>query len=112
MIFVNLWLHGKPNWALPIEGKTELEPFVIKEYADRLREHLYLISFMITKLQNNGWKLIESYGTLYSLEYYKEGIDKLGAKIELRSLGIDLETIHMEEIDRLEELEEEYYHGL
>ena len=98
MIIISLWLHGKPNWALPIEGKNEIDPYVIREYADILSGHLYKIAVITAKLQNSGWRLIESYGQLYGLEYCKEGITRENLYKELEKMQISIEDVSIEEL--------------
>ncbi len=100
MIVINLWLHGKPNWALPIEGRSKVDPFIIRDYGDTIRDHLHNIAVIVTKLQCHGWRLIESYGQLYSLEYYKIGITKDNIKEELKELKISADEISLQDINQ------------
>ncbi len=93
MIIIKLFLHGKPNWYLPIEGKTTVNPITIRLYADQLKEHLYKASFIAGKLQDMGWNLLKSYGTMYYLEYCKFGIAIEEAKNELTEIGINNQVI-------------------
>lgn len=98
MIIIRLFIHGKPNWYLPIEGTEKVNPCIIRLYADQLKDHLYKASETIRMLQENGWYLLKTYGTMYYLEYCKFDITLDQAKKELNSLNEGSNLI-MEEID-------------
>ena len=93
MIIIKLFLHGKPNWYLPLEGTTKVNPNIIRLYADQLKEHLYKASLIADKLQKMGWFLLKSYGTVYYLEYCKFDIVIEEAKKELTEIGINNQVI-------------------
>ncbi len=102
MIVLKILLHGNPNWYLPIEGKTKVNPLTIRLYADQLKAHLYNAAEVIKKLQEKEWCLLKTYGTMYYLEYCKFGVTSEEAKIEISEIGLtntvieefDLENIH------------------
>ena len=103
MIIIKVFLHGRPDWHLPfLEGRPEVNPTLLRLYADNLKEHLYRASSIVNKLQKNGWCLLEAYGAIYSLEYCKFDIDSNEAKSEILVMGIT-ENVIIEELD-LEEL--------
>ncbi len=97
MIIIKLMLHGKPNWYLPIEGATKINPLTIMLYADQMRAHLYNAASIIKKLEERGWYLLKTYGTMYYLEYCKFGITSEAAKEEILNLG--LKNTFIEELD-------------
>lgn len=88
MIVLNIWLHGKPNWALPLEGQEYVSPAYVRQYGNELKAHLYSVASVVQKLQCNGWKMLKSFGTLYNLEYSKEGVSMDNVDDELEKLGI------------------------
>ena len=96
MINVSLSLYGKPSWDMDIEGKTYINPKIIRKQGDFLKEHLHEIAERLEKLQAAGWRIAEGYGAIYSLELYKE-ITKEAAKKELKSLNINPKQVDMEE---------------
>lgn len=98
MIIIKLFLHGKPNWHLPIEGTTRVNSNFIRLYADQLKEHLYKASQTIEKLENNGWNLLKSYGTMYYLEYCKFSTQLDQVERELKEIGISNHVL-IEELD-------------
>ena len=98
MIILKLFLHGKPNWYLPIEGTEKVNPYIIRLYADQLKDHLYKASETIRKLQENNWYLLKTYGTMYYLEYCKFDITLEQAKNELSYIGASNDLI-IEELD-------------
>ncbi len=93
MIVLKLFLHGRPDWHLPLQGSTKLNPASIKLYADHLKGHLYRASSLVELLQRNGWYLLESYGAIYYLEYCKFEINSDQAKSELDRLGVNNQVI-------------------
>ena len=96
MIELTLWLYGKPSWDMELEGKTFLDTNMLRTHALLLKEHLERAADIIEQLQQKGWKLAESYGTLYSLTFYKK-INKFQAERELNMLNIDLGEINLEQ---------------
>jgi len=98
MITVSVWLHGKPNWALPLEGKDSVNPHNLKSYGDELRNHLYDAASIIYKLQKGGWRLLKSFGSLYALDYAKDLENMEQAVEELKNLGISKHKVAIEEI--------------
>ena len=97
MIIVEIWLHGKPGWALPLEGRNKINPLVIREYADAMKKHLNNTAFIIHKLQNNGWIINENGLNPYSIEYWKEGINKNNIYSELKSACVDSADVAIRE---------------
>lgn len=98
MIVLEIWLHGKPSWALPIEGRNRLNPIMIKEYADALKTHLYNVARTIHKLQKAGWELLDNGASLYSLEYSKSEIDRENINYELEKAGIEQYEVAVKEV--------------
>jgi len=100
IIEISLHLYGKPSWDLDIEGKSYIDPLIFKKHADHMRDHLYFIGEVLEKLQENNWKVAESYGAIYALSVYKEGVDtKEDAEKELIKIGIDPEEIDIMELE-------------
>ena len=87
MIEIQLWLYGKPSWDLEIEGKKYIDPELIRNHASFLKTHLEKTAELLEKLQKAGWKVAESYGTIYALTLYKR-TTKTKAQKELELLGI------------------------
>ena len=100
MIELNLWLYGKPSWDMEIEGKTSLNPELLRIHGTALKTHLERAADIIEKLQEKGWKLAETYGAVYSLTFYKR-TNKLHAERELTSMNIDLAEINFEQVEDL-----------
>ncbi len=98
MIIVEVWMHGKPGWALPIDGRNRINPVIIKEYADTLKEHLHNAARTIHKLQKAGWELIDTGASLYSLEYSKQGLDKGNISFELEKAGVSSYDVAVREL--------------
>ncbi len=102
MIIIKIFLHGKPNWFLPLEGAAKVDPEMIRIYADQLKEQLYSASSIVEKLQKNWWYLLESYGAIYYLEYCKFDTTLEQAKRELAELNINqplmIEELNLENV--------------
>jgi len=97
MISLSIWLYGKPNWDIPIEGKNFLDPKMIKEHNEYLYSHLNCITDIIEKLNSNGWNFSEVYGEFYAVVFYKN-ISYSSAAEEVSDLGIPYDKIVLEEI--------------
>lgn len=97
MISLSIWLYGKPNWDIPIEGRKFVDPCVLLEHAGYLYEHLCEIAIFINRLQSNGWQLFESYGAVYSLDFYKN-MSLAEAEEELVFLRIPMKKVSLEEV--------------
>ena len=98
MIIIEVWLHGKPGWALPIDGRNRINPIVIKEYADALKEHLHNVARTIHKLQKSGWELVDTGASLYALEYSKSGLNKENINFELEKAGLNSYEVAIREL--------------
>ncbi len=98
MINISLWLYGKPSWGMPIEGKAYINPKIIRESGDDLRNHLHNVADILEKLQSSGWKMSESYGSIYALELHKNTTKKEAQK-ELKTLKINIDDINIEELE-------------
>lgn len=108
MINISIPLYGKPSWDMKIEGKNFLNPKILKEQGDYLKEHPYKIADILHKLQSSGWVLCECYGSIYSLDLYKKNIKtEEEAERELNKLGIKSDKIDIIEFENEEELIEE-----
>ena len=100
MINVEIGLWTKPSWMVDIEGKSKIDVKMLKEMGDFFKEHLNKISDVINKLQKNDWIMSECYGAIYSLSFYKEGIEtEKEAKREMKKLGINLKNIDIMEFE-------------
>ncbi|HLC85914.1 MAG TPA: hypothetical protein VJG30_01350 [Candidatus Nanoarchaeia archaeon] len=97
MISLSIWLYGKPNWDIPIEGSKFIDPCVLLEHAGYLYKHLCEIAILVNKLQSNGWELFETYGAVYSLDFYKN-ISLEEAEEELFFLKIQMKEVNIEEV--------------
>ncbi|MEK6947882.1 MAG: hypothetical protein AABX19_01425 [Nanoarchaeota archaeon] len=97
MIILSIWLYGKPSWDIPIEGKSFLDPRIIREHNEYLYSHLNSICSIIEKLNSNGWNFSEVYGEFYAIVFYKN-ISYSSASKEVSSLDIPYDKIVMEEI--------------
>ncbi len=89
MIIVSIWLHGKPNWALPLENKESISPKLLKKYGYDLKNHFTKVSKVVSLLQNHGWRMFRSYGVIYTLEFYKDDMSDDQAISELSFMGIN-----------------------
>ena len=96
MINISIWLYGKPSWDLPIEGKKEIDPKILKLHGEHLKKHLFNVAEILKKLKSKGWNC---YGTLYTLDFSKEKTTKAEAKKELKELKIDLKLVNIEELE-------------
>ena len=100
MINLSVFLYGNPAWNLPIESEEINDGQMFKKHGIELKECLDRVGCIVNKLCANGWSCS---GTLYTLEFYKEGITKSDAKKELKKLDISLKEVHIEEYDVDEE---------
>ena len=79
---------------------------MLREKAVELKKRLERAAEIFEKLEANGWELTESYGAVYSLDFYKN-ISEKQAKQELQKMGIDPEEVNIREIEEeWEEMEE------
>lgn len=97
MIILEIWLHGKPEWELPLEG-NRINPFIIENYGNFIKNHMHNVAFTIKKLQNNGWILNEDRISPYSIEYFKEGVDSNNVYNELKNIGIESSDVAIREL--------------
>jgi len=101
MIEISLWLYGKPSWDLELEGKRQINPKLFKKHGEFLKDHLCSVAEILEKLQMNGWKLVESWGALYSLNLCKQTIkNKIELYEELNKLNINPEFVAIEEYEK------------
>ena len=101
VVRLSIPLFGKPSWEMNIEGGNAT-PKMLREKAAELKERLERAADALEKLDMNGWDLEEAYGSIYSLDLYKDvTIDE--AKKELKQLGLEYLIENLEE----EELEED-----
>lgn len=95
MATITVYLFGKPAWEIEnLEG--ELTPLVLKqinELGPELAQRLEVAGNNISKLINNGWS---GYGGLYDVMLSKD-VSVEEATKELETLGIDSDTVNIEE---------------
>jgi hypothetical protein len=92
---VSLYLFGKPAWELELEGQdVDLQmASALRVLGDQLRERLYSTSDALAKLVGSGWAGSDE---LYDIVLYKDiTVDE--AEKELRGLGIDPESVSVNE---------------
>lgn len=83
---IDIFLFGKPEWMIDLDKATSEN---IRDLGSKIKERLDKISFIVEKLENNGWR--RSSG-LYNLFFYKD-IDLEGGKRELESLDISEDLV-------------------
>ncbi len=98
-----LWLFGKPDWELDIEGAEVTEEMAdeIELLGKELQVRLHMAGQIVRKLITNGWT---GSGGLYDL-WFSKAIPMEQAKKELATLGISEDDV------TLEELEDEWEEG-
>lgn len=92
---VSIHLFGKPSVEMDIEGGNAT-PGMLREKASELKERLERAAEILEKLQANGWDLAEAYGSVYSLDLFKD-VTPGEARKELNGLGIALKEIDIRE---------------
>ncbi len=98
MIELSLWLYGKPSWEMDIEGKKSIDVNMLREQGTYLKEHLETTAAIIERLQKDGWAMLEVYGEVYELVFYKEAIrTQEEAILKLQQLGIDMRCVDLRE---------------
>ena len=101
MIELSLYLWGKPSWVLPLEGKRSIDPALIRQRGMKIKAHLSRVASIVQKLQTQGWKMAECYGSVYHLSFYHPEVQTLDAAQEqmtrLRIRQEDIELIEVEE---------------
>lgn len=95
MVEISMYLFGKPEW----EFEEKIDSKKIREKGDELNARLQAIADTMDKLTTAGW---DHYMTLYTLQFSKK-LSKNEAEIELKKLGIDANTYHIEEFDEEDE---------
>jgi len=98
---VSVLLFLKPSDEMEIEG-GKATPKMLREKAKELKERLERAAEILEKLKANGWKLSEAYGSVYTLDFYKD-ISEEEAKRELKKMGIDLKEVSIRELEEEEE---------
>ncbi len=86
---INMYLFGKPEW----EFGGKVNPKLIKEKGDELKERLYKIADDLKKLTDNGWDFEP---TLYDIILTKD-ITKSTAEKELKKLKIKAEIMVLDD---------------
>ena len=61
MIEVSVYLFGKPSWEMEIEGKDKIDPQILRDEGDELKERLYRAAEIVEALQNSGWQIRRLY---------------------------------------------------
>jgi hypothetical protein len=92
-----VWLFGKPDWELDIEGADVTEEMAdeIELLGKELQERMRLAGQIIRKLVTNGWT---GSGGLYDL-WFSKGIPMEQAKKELATLGISEDDVTLEALE-------------
>jgi hypothetical protein len=99
----SVWLFGKPSDEMNIEG-GKATPKMLREKGAELKGRLERAAEILEKLDANGWSMAEVYGSVYSLDFYKD-VSLEEAKRELKGLGIGPEEMSLRELEE-EEVEE------
>jgi len=100
---VSVLLFLKPSDEMKIEG-GKATPKMLREKAMELKERLERAAEIFEKLEANGWELTEAYGSIYSLDFYKD-VSEEEAKMELKRIGVDPEEVSIYELEEEEEEE-------
>ncbi len=87
-----LHLFGKPEWEIDLE---KAQPNDISSLGEELRDRLKEISNILEKLEKNGW---ERSAALYDIMLFKD-ITKKEAEKELKTLGLDIKLLNIEEFE-------------
>ena len=94
---LSIWLYGKPNWDLPIEGKKKFDPLIFRKHAVYMKNHMDKVAYSVRKLQYNKWSAMETYGAIYSIDLFKDTTIEQ-AKKEIKVLNIPKNIINIEEV--------------
>ncbi len=94
---VTVWLFGKPDWELDIEGVDVTEEMAgeIERKGEELQTRLCRDAKIIRKLVKSGW---EGSGGLYDL-WFSKPIPLEQAEKELADLGISGDEVTLEELE-------------
>ncbi|MDP2665958.1 MAG: hypothetical protein Q8P05_00435 [Candidatus Diapherotrites archaeon] len=98
MASLSIYFFGKPEW----EFGDKIDAAMVKAKGDELRERLHTIADAMEKLTAAGW---EPSMALYDV-YFSKDIPRKQAEMELKELGIDEGTYHLDEFDEDEDEEE------
>lgn len=83
-----------------IEGKTKINPAILKKQGDYMKERLYNVAWIADKLQKNGWVMCEGYGAIYNLSFYNDSVKTIKqAKTELKKLGIKAKNVNIMKLE-------------
>ncbi len=94
---IDIFLFGKPEWMIDLNKATAEN---LRDLGSEIKERLDKVSFIIEKLENNGW---ERSAGLYDIFLYKD-IDMEKVRKELESLGIDEKYISIrDDIDEYDD---------
>ena len=85
---------------MEIEG-GKATPKILREKAQELKESLKRAAEILEKLKANGQELSEAYGSIYTLDFYKD-ISEREAKRELKRMSIDLKEASIRELEEEE----------
>jgi ribosomal protein L9 len=97
---VSILLFLKPSDEMEIEG-GKATPKMLREKAQELKERLERAAEILEKLKANGWELSEAYGSIYTLDFYKD-ISEKEARRELKRIGIDPKEVSIRELEEEE----------
>ena len=95
MIMAGMWLYGKPAWDLKAD-QVDVDAETLRVHGDFLHQHLYDVAEAFERLIAAGWNAA---WTVYSVEFFKEGVSMKEAKNELKRIGVERDLINLVEVD-------------
>ncbi|MBC8263917.1 MAG: hypothetical protein H8E47_07310 [Anaerolineales bacterium] len=98
---VSIHLFLKPSWEMDIEDIDYIDPEILRQKGDELRERLHAAAEIVGKLQSDGWPRVSGQAAIYDLEFIWGG-DSKSAKERLVELGIDPDEVSIEEVEEWE----------
>ena len=98
---VSIHLFLKPSWEMDIEDIGYIDPEILRQKGDELRERLHATAGIVDKLQSDGWSRVYGHTVIYDLEFVWEG-DSKSAEKRLIELGIEPDEVGVEEVEEWE----------
>ncbi|MBI4144506.1 hypothetical protein HY486_04625 [Candidatus Woesearchaeota archaeon] len=90
---LGVYLFGNPSWELSL--KKPLDPFQFFAKGEDLNKRLKSIGVIVSKLQNNGWELIQPCSCPYVLYFWKPGMTKKRIVDELKVIKINIGCVEV-----------------